>query len=420
MSSKKNCMPWFPCAGRAFFTFLLALCLGQGVVTAWAADLAIVGAKVYASPDAAPLADAVVLIKAGAIVAVGSRERTAVPKGFETIDARGGVLVAGLWNCHVHLVRDGLLTPEALSDENLSTTLRRMFVQWGFTTVFDLASTMKSANAIRERIRAGSVSGPRILTVGEPFYPPGGTPVYAKPIYEQEHLPSAEIKNAAQAVDRVDIQVKEGADGIKLFTAAIQGGNAPPRYMAAEDVRAIAAEAHRLGRSSFAHPTDAQGVNLAIDNGVDILAHVDPLAGPWSPRFVAKLKARNIGLIPTLMLFDVYPDARTPIEVGIQQVAALAKAGGDVLFGTDAGFMEVYDPTQEYLLMGRAMSWQAILSSLTTTPARRFGLGERLGRVKVGFLADLTLLDGDPASNVAAFAHVRAVYRSGEPIYSKR
>jgi imidazolonepropionase-like amidohydrolase len=63
--------------------------------------------------------------------------------------------------------------------------------------------------------------------------------------------------------------------------------------------------------------------------------------------------------------------------------------------------------------MARAISWRAILASLTTTPARRFGRGASLGRVKAGFVADLTLLYGDPATDPANFAHVRAVLRGG-------
>ena len=401
----------------AFFAIRLTLAVCWGMTTARAADLAIVGAKVYPSPAALPILDAVVLVKNDRIVAVGARSNTPVPAGYKIVDAQGGVLVSGFWNCHVHLVSEGLLEPASLSDDELSLRLQEMFVRWGFTTVFDLASTMKSAAAIRDRIRAARVTGPRILTVGEPFFPPAGTPVYAKPIYEANHLPSAEITDAQEAVHRVDAEVGAGADGIKLFTASIQGGNAPPVYMAAAAVRAITTEAHRLRRQTFAHPTDAEGVELAVDNGVDILAHVEPLGGPWSPGLIAKLKSRHVGLIPTLMLFEVYPDPRTPIEIGLGQVAAQVKAGGDILFGTDAGFMQKYDPTQEYHLMRRAMSWRAILASLTTTPARRFGFRNLLGRVQPGFLADLTLLDGDPASDVAAFAHVRAVFKAGGRIY---
>ena len=58
------------------------------------------------------------------------------------------------------------------------------------------------------------------------------------------------------------------------------------------------------------------------------------------------------------MLFEVYPDPRTPIDTGLQQLKAQADWGGDVIFGTDPGFMEVYDPTQEYRLMARVLDWK--------------------------------------------------------------
>ena len=76
-----------------------------------------------------------------------------------------------------------------------------MFTRWGFTTVFNLASTMASANTIRDRL--GGVTGPEVLTVGAPFCPPGGAPVYARPIYTAAHLPSAEITTQEAAVARV-------------------------------------------------------------------------------------------------------------------------------------------------------------------------------------------------------------------------
>ena len=411
-------MSWAARKGSALLATQLILAVGCCVTRVHASELAIIGAKVYPSPVENPIVDAVVLIKDGQIIAVGSSERTPVPPGFKIMNAYGGVLMSGFWNCHVHLVSDGLLEPDSLSDQDLTRRLQYMFVRWGFTTIFDLASTMRSAGILRDRIQAKRVAGPRILTVGEPFFPANGTPVYAKPIYEANHLPSAEIADTMQAVRRVDAQIGAGAEGIKLFTASIQAGDAPPVYMSPGDVRAITSEAHKLRRQTFAHPTDGEGVALAVDNGVDILAHVAPLAGPWSLSFVAKLKARHIGLIPTLMLFEIYPDPRTPIEVGLGQVAAQVKAGGDILFGTDAGFMQVYDPTQEYVLMRRVMGWKAILASLTTTPARRFGFQKRLGRVRPGYLADLTLLDGDPATDVGAFAHVRVVISAGEPIYT--
>ena len=90
--------------------------------------------------------------------------------------------------------------------------------------------------------------------------------MYARPIYRAEHLPSAEITSAPAAVSRVAEQAAEGANGVKLFTGAIVGGDVRVLHMSAAAARAITGEAHRLGLTTFAHPTDAQGAEVAIDN----------------------------------------------------------------------------------------------------------------------------------------------------------
>jgi len=398
--------------------FLMTGCLALLAGMAQAADLGIVGVKIYPSPTAAPIADAVILIHDGLIVQIGRRGRTPIPAGYTVLDRTGDIVTAGFWNSHVHLIAPQLLDPNS-SSAALSHVLQSMFTRWGFTTVFDLASTMETANAIRSQVDAGRVDGPHVLTVGAPFYPHSGTPVYAIDIYRKYHLPSAEIQSIPQAVARVDQQAQQGANGIKLFTGAIVNGDIGVLVMPADQVRAIADEAHRQGLPVFAHTSDKAGLDVAVDNGVDIIAHIAPLAGPWGPDFIARLKARHIALIPTLTLFVVEPDSSTSIDVGLQQVKAQAESGGDILFGTDAGFMEVYDTTQEYQLMGRVLDWRAILASLTTTPARRFGQAGQAGRVETGLRADLVVLDGDPAKDVANFAKVRDVIQSGRLIYDR-
>lgn len=65
--------------------------------------LALVGATVYPSPLAQPIAGGVVIVQGASIVAVGDAGSTPVPDGAATIDCDGGAIVAGLWNSHVHL-----------------------------------------------------------------------------------------------------------------------------------------------------------------------------------------------------------------------------------------------------------------------------------------------------------------------------
>ena len=61
------------------------------------------------------------------------------------------------------------------------------------------------------------------------------------------------------------------------------------------------------------------------------------------------------------------------LEAGVQQVSAYSKAGGQILFGTDVGYTDAYDTTEEYRQLGRALDWRQILKALTTAPAQRFG-----------------------------------------------
>jgi hypothetical protein len=74
-----------------------------------------------------------------------------------------------------------------------------MLTRWGFTTVFDIASVLQNTNLIRHRIEGGEVKGPRILTVGEPFWEKGGTPIYIKGFLEANHINIPDVESTAQA-----------------------------------------------------------------------------------------------------------------------------------------------------------------------------------------------------------------------------
>jgi imidazolonepropionase-like amidohydrolase len=166
-----------------------------------------------------------------------------------------------------------------------------------------------------------------------------------------------------------------------------------------------------------------------LDAGVDILAHTTAGDGPWSPSLVDRMKARGVGLIPTLKLFeDELAKEGAPEEVrarfareAAQQLRSYARAGGTILFGTDVGYIEDADTTRELELMAQAgLTWREILASLTTAPAARYGFGATKGRIAAGMDADLVVLDADPQTDPAAFAKVRATIRGGAVLYRAR
>jgi imidazolonepropionase-like amidohydrolase len=393
------------------------------------AELAIVGAKIYPAPDATPIDDGVVLVRDGRIVRVGSRQTVTVPRTAHVIDARGSVLTAGFWNSHVHLMTPDLLGAAAAKAGTLQDALETMLTRWGFTTVFDIASSTDNAIALRHRVEAGEIAGPMILTVGDPFYPKGGTPIYVREYLRAHGAPDEEVSTPEEAAARAARQLDRGTDGVKIFAGAIVGGKIGVLPMRIDIARAIVDEAHRRGKPAFAHPSNLAGLNVAIDSGVDILAHTTAMdgggPGGWSPALIARLRAHNMALIPTMTLFGVEAkkfhespnDLAKAMTVITAEVKDYASAGGQILFGTDVGYIDVFDTTEEYKLMSAALDWRAILTSLTTAPAARFGFAAHKGRIAKGMDADLVLLNGDPAKDPTAFARVRDTIRAGRVIW---
>lgn len=413
---------------RIRIVLLLLLWILSSGTLAFASDLVLVGGKIYPSPTAPPIEDGTVVVRDGRIHYVGPSATIKIKGEATLLNCQGLVITAGFWNNHVHILTQGLLHAENLPADLLSSQLEQMLIRWGFTTVFDIASVLDNTNTIRRRIESGEVRGPRILTVGEPFYPKGGTPVYVKGFIEANHIPSAEVESTAQAVERVRRQIRDGADGIKIFSGSIVGGG-QILPMPMDMAKAIVAEAHRLGKPVFAHPSNMEGLEVAIQSGVDVLAHTAPSGGPWTPPLIQRMMAMHMALVPTLTLFDVEArkmnasaeETEMWINKAVQQLRAYSEAGGQILFGTDVGYTDYFDTAEEFTLMARAgLSYRQILASLTTNPAARFGYSRLTGHIGKDMQADLVVLDGDPASDVTAFSKVHYTIRGGKVIYSKR
>lgn len=403
--------------------FLFALVLLAS--SAQAQDAAFVGATVYPSSNADAIENAVVLIRDGRIAKVGPRESTRVPPGIPIVDCTGAFITAGFWNSHVHIFTQRLLHAAADTDAALDAALDAMLNRWGFTTVFDVASVLDNTLALRRRIKAGEVRGPRILTVGEPLWTT--PPIYVRDFLEANHIEIPVVRSPADAAAQVRAHWRRGADGIKLFTGSVQRNGVA--NMPVSMVHAAVQEAHRRRLPVFAHPQNMAGLEAAIEGHVDILAHTAPDSPEWTPAFVSRLTAARMALIPTLTLFDF--EARKAaatdrqreqwLEKMVGELHAFSEGGGQVLFGTDVGYTDHYDTTMEFELMAKAgLDYRTILASLTTSPAARFNAASHSGRVQAGYDADLVVLDGDPARDVRNFARVRYAIRAGRTIYATR
>ena len=396
-------------------TLLVSAAFGQ------VADLALVGGTIYVNPAEDAIRDGVVLISGGKIAAVGSGAAVRVPPGVAALDCSGLTIMAGFWNNHVHFFERKWANASAMPASELGLQLQDMLTHYGFTSVFDLGSAWENTRAIRDRIEAGEVAGPRIRTTGEPLLAPGAMPselVFA--IIGDMKFPVPEIRDAAQASAAARKLLQEGVDGIKIH---LQPPPAPNPKFPESAIAAAVSEAHRAGKPVFVHPNSGADVLAAVRSGVDIIAHTTPGSGPWDQAMRTQMKEARVALIPTLQIWksqmrhDRLSAQDRYVKTAIGQLHEWSASGGTVLFGTDDGASD-YDPSEEYSLMTQAgMSLPQILASLTTAPVERLGDPKQWGRIATGLQADLVILNGDPSKNIRALADVRYTLRAGKIIY---
>jgi len=380
--------------------------------------LALVGGQIYPGPYEKPISDGVVLIEDGKITIVGRQGKVHIPSNVETVDCAGRTIVAGFWNSHVHFTEAKWQGASGLPAAQLTAQLQQMLTRFGFTSAVDTGSLLSNTVTIRRRIESGEVGGPRILTAGSPLYPKDGIPYYVI-----DTVPPDIVKMLAQpatpeeAARAVDDAVAQGADIIKLFVVSWvrRDGKHGPLPMSLGIVQAAVAEAHRKGKLVFAHPSTIEGVELILRGHVDVLAHTTEDPAQWNASIVKRLKAADVSLIPTLTLFSGEDD----FEGILREVKSYSNAGGQILFGTDVGYLTEYpDLTKEYELLGRAgLTFSQVLDTLTTAPATRLGFSATTGRVVNGQDADLVVLESDPARDLMAFSRVKMTLRRGHIIY---
>jgi imidazolonepropionase-like amidohydrolase len=386
--------------------------LGSGTV-------AIRDAKIYVSPDEPAIEHGSILIRDGRIVAVGAG--IDIPAGTATLPCNGCVVAAGFWNNHVHFTEPHWQNAAFLPAARMNAQLADMLTSRGFTTVVDVGSDLRTTVSIRRRIESGDLLGPKIYTAGAAQYPPDGIPYYLRdtlPPFLLKVMPQPATPEQAVADETRNIQA--GADVLKLFTGSYVS-HTQVKPMPLANAAAAVRVAHAHGQLAFAHPSNLAGVLIARDAGVDILAHAADDAEGVTPEVLQSLIDHHMSMVPTLKMFGTTvthnPAYLDPIYAEVHEFHSL---GGELLFGTDVGYMTDYTTQDEFAALGKSgLNAMDILRMLTTAPAARFHVENDKGRVAAGERADLVLLGSDPAENVLNFADVRLTLRGGRILYQK-
>ncbi|MDB5712193.1 MAG: amidohydrolase [Sphingomonas bacterium] len=370
-----------------------------------------------------------VLVVGDRITAVGPS--LAAPAGATVIELPGDTLMPGMIEGHGHLFLhpyDETSWDDQVLHEPLALRTARAVAQArttlmaGFTSERDLGTEGAGYAdvGLKAAIDQDIVPGPRMLVATRAIVALGA---YGPKGFE----PGVAIPQGAEEVSGVDSivaavrrQIAGGADVVKLYgDYRWRPGEPSMPTLSLDEMKAATAAAHDAGRIVAVHTSTPEGMRRAIAAGVDTIEH----GYGGTPEIFAAMAAKHIALCPTLAASDAVARYRgwkggdpVPESVALNRSAfALARAAHvDMCMGGDVGVFAHGENAREMELMTAAgMSPAQVLIAATSGNARYFHLAGRLGAVRVGLLADLIAVQGDPTHDIAAVRAVKWVMKGG-------
>jgi imidazolonepropionase-like amidohydrolase len=395
--------------------------------------------KLITAEDNKVLSQHTIIVEQDKIVAIEPGFRQ--PSAADTlIDLRQHTVMPGLMDMHTHfytqfsptVYSEGFTMNEA--DYALrGATFAEKTLMAGFTTVRELGDNYQISAALRKAIAKGYVKGPRIFAAGKSIATTGG---HADPTngvaaaYMADPGPKDGVINGAdEARKAVRQRYKEGSDLIKItatggvLSVAKSGSN--PQFTD-EELVAIVNTANDYGMKVAVHAHGKEGMERAIKAGVHSIEH-----GTYMDKnTMAMMRKQGTYYVPTISagkwaaeksaIAGFFPDLVRPkaatIGSRIQQTFAEAyKAGVKIAFGTDAGVFEHGNNWREFIYMTEAgMPALEAIHSATIEGARLLGVEAELGSIKVGKLADMIAVPGDPLTDIQQMGKVSFVMKAGQ------
>jgi imidazolonepropionase-like amidohydrolase len=315
-----------------------------------------------------------IVVRGGRIVALEPEGSWRPPRGAQVIDLKDRTVLPGLIDAHVHLTLAG--DP----DSNARATLLA-----GFTTVADLGSAVGAGIRLRNRIAKGEVPGPRIVAAGSWIGERGGVCEFG----------GATIHGAVEARARARADLKAGADLLKVCVTgwpADAVAHPDSVELGADPLDAVMLAARVARRPVFAHAIGQAGALLAAEHGVQALAHT-PVVDSAGAAALARTRVRVISTLASL----------GPRPGGPEVVASfrlLRRAGVPIVLGTDAGVLPHGRNARELVALTEAgLSPAEALRAATSDAAALLGATDA-GEIKVGAVADLVVVAGDPLEDI--------------------
>jgi imidazolonepropionase-like amidohydrolase len=348
--------------------------------------------------------------------------------GVTTIDGMGATLMPGLIDAHLHLSWNNAPGIEPIQmmppEEHILVTaeMAKLVLEAGFTAGRGAAAAKPRLDVvIRNFINAGRVPGPRYTAAGPEITTVGGLGDSAPSHIPHEGLNLGIVVSGPEEVRRtVRTLIKYGVDSIKLNLSGeeITGMKAEETPMSEEEVAMAVKEAKARGKVVAAHARSSESVKQCVRHGIQNIYHasfadeesLDLLEAAKDRHFVAPGLAWLINTARNAEQWGIKPGTPMTIayerelEMAVETMRKMHRRGIRVLIGGDYGFAWTPQGTNakdlEYFVEMIGMSPMEAIVAATRYGGQIMGMGDELGMIKEGYLADLLLVDGDPVANV--------------------
>jgi imidazolonepropionase-like amidohydrolase len=378
-----------------------------------------------------PIPDGLVALMGDRIVAIGHREDFAISGEAYVIDVKGGTILPGIINAHVHSTAD-------------PATRRFSFLLKGVTVTCDMGAPMESISQFEQEDATGPSA--RGFRAGPIITAPNGYP----DVLRRGHRLNYEVANSDEARAAIVDLVNHGVDVIKIALEPGPPGISWP-VLSSEEVKAIAEEAHERGMLVRAHVTRADQLEIALDARVDVIEHIPipllaeadwkavtedrdhfNLPAAYEAQLVRMITQQAV-MVPTLSVTPAVcnenwykmPPEYQPLcgKLFLEVVRRFHALGGMVVLGNDYGNpgAEPGIPMLEMqLLIQAGLTPMEVIQAGTSRAATVCGHGKELGTLELAKLADLIVVDGNPLKDIEAMSRVVVVIKDGEVIYPQR